>query len=233
MRSDLSSMNAVIRGLAQNDGRLVRGSHVRFRKPFEGENFEFDSSFCEISDRYPKDLWKILKSRASSLHYGSSGISGEMVARMTQVALSKDENLWKLEGMAGPLEAFIFSFKSTDWPTGIYRVTSSTVTRIGNLEEVGPLENLGIQKEFVSGSGIVSIYASLDRADQWAGAHGYRIACLRASMALYDFHLRGFENGLIGCIFGGFIPSSVRKLTKTDGVTRHPLLAATYGSYPE
>jgi hypothetical protein len=47
-------------------------------------------------------------------------------------------------------------------------------------------------------------------------------------MALYDFHLNCQANGLVGTMFGGFIGSAVRNLLQSDGVTRHPLIAATY-----
>ncbi|QQE48060.1 hypothetical protein I6H91_07715 [Micrococcus luteus] len=227
MRSDLATMNALLRGLAETNGAANTTPSVRSASLFASVGHE--TSNQDMPPLRRVDIGRILGSRKSSFDFANSGVSAANVTAMVQDALLTDSQLWNLNHTAGVLEAFVFAFKSDDWPTGIYRVTSATVSCVGNLSAVGPLENLGVQREFVSGAGIVTLYAPLDQADHWAGAHGYRISALRASMALYDFHLQTLEAGWTGSVFGGFIPSVVRHILKSDGVTRHPLLAAAYG----
>ena len=69
--------------------------------------------------------------------------------------------------------------------------------------------------------------ADLDRADAWAGAHGYRHAMARAAAVIYSVHLRSAARGLTGTVFAGLSPSAVRHLLDSDGVSRHQMLAVT------
>ena len=84
-----------------------------------------------------------------------------------------------------------------------------------------------VQKEFARAGAIVSMAADLDRADAWAGAHGYRYAMARAAAVIYSVHLRSAARGLTGTVFAGLSPSAVRRLLDSDGVSRHQMLAVT------
>lgn len=177
---------------------------------------------------HPRDLHATLLTRRSSLQYSDEPVRLDPILRLLQEALRRDSDDWELDDDTGPLEAFVFALRSEGKPAGVYRVTAHESSFIAPASVVGDPELLGVQREFADASGIVSVYANLDRADSWAGSHGYRLCAVRAAMALYDFHLRCQSNGLVGTMFGGFIGSAVRNLIQSDGVTRHPLIAATY-----
>ncbi|WP_346138524.1 tpaF [Streptomyces coeruleofuscus] len=182
----------------------------------------------EAAHGHPRDLSATLLTRRSSLHYADAPVRTDLVLSLLQHALRRDSDGWELDDDAGPLEAFVFALRSEGKPAGVYRVTARELSFIAPTSVVGDPELLGVQREFADAGGIVSLYANIDRADSWAGSHGYRLCAVRASMALYDFHLRCQSHGLVGTMFGGFIGSAVRNLVQSDGVTRHPLLAATY-----
>lgn len=229
MRSDPAPMRAILEALADShtDSHTLRTT----RQPLP---FHSTSVIpCEVTHEdtlaAPADLSETLRTRRSVLHYSSRAVSAKGILALMSEALKQDRRTWTLDASAGPLEAFIFAIRSSDLTPGVYRVSSSRSVFLAPLSEVGPIENLGVQREFSTASGMVVMYGALERAEDWAGAHGYRISALRASMATYDFHLRCVARGLIGTIFGGFIPSSVRHLVQSDGVTRNPLIAATYG----
>ena len=176
----------------------------------------------------PKDLAATLRARRSSLQYGVEPVHTDLILRLVREALSRDFEDWGLDEATGPLEAFVFALRSAGKPAGVYRVTAHESSFIAPASAIGDPELLGVQREFADAGGIVTVGANLDRADSWAGSHGYRLCAVRASMALYEFHLNCQSNGLVGTIFGGFIGSAVRDLIQNDGVTRHQLLAATY-----
>jgi hypothetical protein len=176
----------------------------------------------------PKDLEATLRARRSSLQYAAEPVRTDLILRLVRKALSRDFEDWGLDEATGPLEAFVFALRSEGMPGGVYRVTARESSFIAPASAIGDPELLGVQREFADAGGIVTIGANLDRADSWAGSHGYRLCVVRASMALYDFHLTCQANGLVGTMFGGFIGSAVRNLIQNDGVTRHQLLAATY-----
>lgn len=230
MRDDMASMDAVLQGLLSPGPPPSRRLPARDPLPFPRAD-GVDGLGVPTAAR-PAGLAEILAGRRSSLEYSERAVSTSSAVGMVSGALSDDRSTWGLEPAAGELEALVLAFRSTDWPTGAYLVTSSGARRIAGMDGIGPLDDLGIQLEFVTGAGIVAMYAHLDRAEGWAGAHGYRLSALRASMALYDFHLSCLGLGWAGTVFGGFIPSAVRRLAMSDGVTRHPLLAATYGLPP-
>jgi hypothetical protein len=176
----------------------------------------------------PRDLRATLLTRRSSLRYGRGPVRTDLVLRLVREALQRDRDGWALDDHAGPLEAFVFALWSEGRPAGVYRITAQEASLVAPAAAVGDPELLGVQREFADAAGIVSLYADLDTADSWGGAHGYRLCAVRASMALYDFHLQCQSYGLVGTVFGGFIGAAVRHLVRSDGVTRHPLLAATY-----
>ncbi|MFE8913167.1 tpaF [Streptomyces globisporus] len=174
------------------------------------------------------DLHDTLQARRSSLQYGEAPVRTDLILRWTREALERDAGDWGLDDACGPLEAFVFALRSEGRPAGVYRVTAWDISFIAPASDVGDPQLLGIQREFADGAGIVTVCANLDSADAWAGSHGFRLSAVRASMALYDFHLRCQSDGLAGTVFGGFIGAAVRNLIQSDGVTRQPLLSATY-----
>ncbi|AEV84646.1 tpaF [Actinoplanes sp. SE50] len=178
------------------------------------------------------DLRDTLLARRSSLRYADEPVRTELVIALLHAALRRDRLDWRLDDAAGPVEAFVFAVRSRGLPAGVYRVTAHDCSFLAPVEALGDVEDLGVQREFAGAGGIVAMYASLDRADSWAGPHGYRMSVVRAAAALYDFHLGCQSYGLTGTLFGGFIAAAVRRLVRGDGVTRHPLLSATY-AHPE
>lgn len=206
---------------ATGDGLAAKRSPVPFP----------DATPVETSAGEPGDVLDLtgtLLARHSSLRYADAPVRTELVLHLLKEALDRDRRDWGLDEEAGPLEAFVFALRSEGLPGGVYRVTAQEASLVAPASALGDPEKLGVQREFAGAGGIVSMYACLDRADSWAGAHGYRVCVTRASMALYDFHLRCQSRRLAGTLFGGFISSAVRTLVHSDGVTRHPLLSATY-----
>ncbi|MFF9275074.1 nitroreductase family protein [Streptomyces griseosporeus] len=223
MRSDLSTMRPLLDGFASrtptSDGLSARRTPVPFpdAEPAADQGAEAG-----------RDLHDTLLGRRSSLRYADAPVRTGLVLHLLKGALGRDSGDWGLDDAAGPLEAFVFALRSEGMPPGVYRVTAEEASFVAPAAALGDPEDLGVQREFATAGGIVSMYAALDRADAWAGAHGYRVSVTRASMALYDFHLRCQAHGLVGTLFGGFIGSAVRTVVHSDGVTRHPLLSATY-----
>ncbi|MET8243290.1 tpaF [Streptomyces sp. NPDC005202] len=174
------------------------------------------------------DLLETLLQRRSSLQYSDDPVRTEVIIHLLRGALRRDSADWGLDDAAGPLEAFVFAFRSEGLEPGIYRVTAQESSFIAPMSALGDVENLGVQREFATAGGIVTVYGGLDRADSWAGSHGYRLCVTRAAMAIYDFHLTFQSHGFVGTLFGGFIAPAVRNLVQSDGVTRHPLISSTY-----
>lgn len=246
MRSDVETMAAVRDALARREPTSDGQAHSRRLVGFDDlllvetdgghEATVHDDAPADVGER-PRpdalDYERTLRRRWSSLDYGRRPVrTGEVVA-MLQEALRADRVTWGLDDDASPLEAFVFAFRSDGLEPGAYRVVADECRFVAPLGELGPIEDLGVQREFSTGAGIVSMHVDLDRADSWAGAHGYRVAALRASMATYDFHVRCQSRGLVGTIFGGFIPASVRGVVRDDGVSRHPMMAVTYAHAPD
>jgi hypothetical protein len=228
MRSDSSMMQPLLdtfaSGARTSDGLAAQRSPMPFA---DATPVAIDEQEAPVPGQV-RDLHDTLQARRSSLQYGEEPVRTDLILRLLQTALRCDSGDWELDEDTGPLEAFVFALRSEGKPAGVYRVTAQESSFIAPASAVGDPELLGVQREFADASGIVSVCANLDLADSWAGSHGYRLCVVRASMALYDFHLRCQSNGLVGTMFGGFIGSAVRNLIQSDGVTRHPLLAATY-----
>ncbi|WP_017623920.1 nitroreductase family protein [Nocardiopsis chromatogenes] len=225
MRSDPSVLQSLLDAFATRaptgDGRAEH----RSPKPFPAAD---PVAVEEPGEDPARDLHATLLARRSSLRYADAPVRTDLVLGLVRTALRRDSEDWGLDGDTGPLEVFVFALRSEGRPAGVYRVTAREASFIAPASDLGDPELLGVQREFADAAGIVALYADLDRADSWAGAHGYRVCAVRASMALYDFHLRCQSHGLAGTPFGGFIGSAVRNLVQSDGAARHPLLSATY-----
>ncbi|MEU1378178.1 tpaF [Streptomyces triculaminicus] len=227
MRSDLDTMRSVLEGLTSRTSASDGLAAERRAVPFA--NAVPVDPAPEAEDLRPvHDLRDTLALRRSSLQYGQAPVRTDVILARVGEVLRRDRDDWGLDEVAGPLEGFVFAFRSEGAEPGVYRVTGEETSYLAGLDVLGPAEDLGVQREFSTAAGIVAVYADLDRADTWAGAHGYRVSAVRAAMATYDFNLRCQAAGLVGTLFGGLIPSSVRHLVHGDGATRHPLLATTY-----
>lgn len=227
MRTDSSMMEPLLEAFAERTCTSDGLAANRLPMPFaDATPVDIDEQATVSGD--PLDLHDTLRERRSSLHYGDAPVRTDLILRLVREALSRDCSDWALDDDMGPLEAFVFALRSEGKPAGVYRVTAQEASFIAPASAIGDPERLGVQREFADASGIVTVCANLDRADSWAGAHGFRLCAVRASMSLYDFHLRCQSNGLVGTVFGGFIGAAVRNLIQSDGATRHPLLAATY-----
>ncbi|MCC2278359.1 tpaF [Streptomyces sp. ET3-23] len=227
MRNDLDTMRTVLEGLASRTSTSDGLASERRPVPF-ADAVPVETALQDGDLRPAHDLRDTLRRRRSTLQYGQEPVRTDVILSLLRDVLGRDRDDWGLDTAAGPLEAFVFAFRSEGAPAGVYRVTAEETARLAGLDALGPVEELGVQREFSTAAGIVALYANLDRADSWAGSHGYRVALVRASMATYDVHLRCQALGLVGTVFGGLIPSSVRHLVHADGVARHPLLATTY-----
>ncbi|MFI9203508.1 tpaF [Streptomyces sp. NPDC053048] len=231
MRSDLDTMMTVLEGLSSRAGTSDGLAAERRPVPF-AKAVPVGPAPSAEDLRPVHDLRDMLQRRRSSLHYGQQPVRTDVILSLLREVLGRDRDDWGLDTEAGALEAFVFAFRSEGAEPGVYRVTAEETSYLAGLDELGPADHLGVQREFSTAAGIVAIYADLDRADSWAGSHGYRVSATRAAMATYDIHLRCQALGLVGTIFGGLIPSSVRHLVQGDGATRHPLLATTYAHPP-
>ncbi|MDT0448775.1 tpaF [Streptomyces hesseae] len=227
MRNDLETMKTVLEGLSSRTSTSDGLAAERRPVPFANA-VPVDPAPSAEDLRPVHDLRDTLQRRRSLLHYAQQPVRTDVILSSLGDVLARDRADWGLDDTAGELVAFVFAFRSEGAPAGVYRVTAGETAHLAGPDELGPPEDLGVQREFSTAAGIVALYADLDAADSWAGSHGYRVSLVRASMATYDFHLRCQALGLVGTVFGGLIPSSVRHLVQGDGVTRHPLLAATY-----
>ena len=172
-------------------------------------------------------LREILDRRSSSLSYGTEGLFlAEELASLRE-ALRRDRADWGDVAEAVPLEGFVFALDCIDLAPGVYRVDADEAACIGSLPPPEHWEDLGVQREFARASAIVSVAADLDRADSWGGTHVYRVAMARDAAAVYDFHLSCTGHGLVGTVFAGFIPASVRHILNSDGASRHQMFAVT------
>ncbi|MEU7027760.1 tpaF [Streptomyces sp. NPDC046275] len=229
MRTDSSLMEPLLDAFAERtptgDGRAAERAPMPFADavPVTGTG-----TGAGPDARPPFDLHDTLQARRSTLRYGDAPVRTDLVLRLLGEALARDTADWALDDAMGPLEAFVFALRSEGRPAGVYRVTAGETSFLAPASAIGDPELMGVQREFADGAGIVTVCVNLDAADSWAGAHGFRLAAVRASMALYDFHLRCQSHRLAGTVFGGFIGASVRNLIQSDGTTRHPLLSATY-----
>lgn len=226
MRTDLKLLEELLNSFPARRTRMEDGVEERRPVPFAGSvQIEID-----LSQNVPElvDVWSGFESRRSTLQYSPQPVDARVILGLAQAALERDCRDWHHENQTGHLEAFVFVHASNTLPPGVYRVTANSAERIASAQELGPFENLGIQREFATAAGIIAIYGSIDRADSWAGSHGYRILMTRGAMALYDLTLKYQRAGFVGTIFGGFIGAAVRTLVQSDGVTRHPLVSATY-----
>ncbi|GAA1964466.1 hypothetical protein GCM10009754_40370 [Amycolatopsis minnesotensis] len=215
-------MAALLAGFGSRASAVDEAAH-RVVRPFDHAvpaPVDLDEA---ISGRRGELLDALLR-RQSSLRYADDPVRAELVFPLLQGALRRDSAEWGLDD-SDALEAFVFVLRSEGSAPGVYRVTARECAFVAPVSAIGDIEDLVVQRELATAAGIVSVCGRLDHA----GAHGYRLRVTRAAMAIYDFHLRAQSRDLAGTLFAGFIASAARNLLHSDGVTRHPLISATYG----
>jgi len=228
MRSDYSLMNKMIAGFSA-PGPTADGASA-------------DRVLERLASERPVDLpeapapglslRETFDRRSSSLSYGTDGLFLTDQLTALRQALRQDRDDWGEAAASVPLEGFVFALRSIDLAPGIYRVDADGAARVGELPAPEHWDELGVQKEFAAAGAIVSVAVDLDRADSWAGTHGYRVAMARAAGAIYDLHLSSVAHGLVGTVFAGFIPASVRHVLHSDGASRHQMFAMTVAPPP-
>lgn len=237
MRTDRIPMDAVLNELAVNkstsDPSINSNSRRKVTKYPEKRWPQPDGSTDLITSRNTHTEHTLLSDtllrRYSTLNHSTSAVSTKGILQLATESLDALEMSWPIDFLGGDLETLVISFHSTDLEPGFYKINKSEISFLSSLSDFGPIENLGIQREFTSGAGMVVVYAQLAKMESELGVHGYRSAAVRASMMAYDFHLRCLRDDLVGSVFGGFIPSSVRHLVRSDGITRHPMIGVTFG----
>lgn len=172
-------------------------------------------------------LGDLLEHRSSSLTYAAERISATQLFGLVREALRRDATDWGTTAEELPLEVYTFALRPADVDEGVYRITVEDCHRVADLPDSEHWDDLGVQREFAGAGAIVSAAGDLDRADSWAGAHGYRILMGRAAAAIYDVHLGAVAEGWVGTVFAGFIPAAVRVSLASDGASRQQLFATT------
>ena len=171
MRNDLDTMMTVLEGLTSrtstSDGRAAERESVPFANAVPVEP---TPQADELRPVY--DLRDTLERRRSTLRYAKLPVRTDVILSLLHEALGRDRDDWGLDATAGALEGFVYALRSEGAPPGVYRVTAEESSYLAGLDELGPAENLGVQREFATASGIVCVYGNLDQADSWAGSHG-------------------------------------------------------------
>lgn len=223
MRSDFTSYRSLLESWTHRSPTSDGRAGERLPVPLDR-----DEHVAVPSAPIGLDMADALQQRSSSLAYELASVDTGPVLALARDALRRDRAAWD-EGV-GPDEVFVFALRPRDIEPGIYRVTDQGASRISDLPDEDEQDGFGLQREFGRAGGIISAAADLDRADSWAGGHGYRVAMLRSSVVIYDIHLRSLAAGLVGTVFAGFIPGAVRRSLRSDGVGRQQMFAATYAA---
>lgn len=239
MRSDVETLREIVAGFPDpatpptSDGLAER----RPRRPLAA----LASTPIEQAGPYPRDLRMSLERRSSTTDYGAEPIEAAALFADIAAALDEDVATWGEEAAVGSLEIFVLLLRPSGAEPGIYRISAQpggddgaphAVERLRPLPSPEEVEGMAVQKEFARAGAIISAAASLDEADSWGGAHGYRFVMGRAAALIYSLHLRSIARGLAGTVFAGFSTSAVRHLLDSDGVSRHQMFAVTVASPP-
>lgn len=221
MRSDYNPLLKMLEELKYREPSADGRAQERLPLPMSIEKPGF---FGVMQHPSPIDLADTLRKRRSTTAYSREPVEIKPVLKAFQHSLCEDQRNWL--DIVPELEGFLFVLNPSDVPKGIYRIRPTSVDYVKNFPESIDFEDLTVQKEFAHAAAILSVSANLDLADAYAGSHGYRLAMVRSASAVYRTHLHCSNSGLVGSVFAGFIPGSVRKLLYSDGVTRHQMFAA-------
>ena len=178
-------------------------------------------------------LLETLRRRMSVRFYAPTAIAAGVVADLIGAGLDADAALWPDAG-GETFEATVLAFRVAGLVPGIYRYERAgrRFLRIADLPGAAELFNLTLQQEFCRSAAIISLGADLQAHAEARGAHGYRRVAGRAGAAAYTMWLESVAAGLVGSVFAGFIPASVRRPLRSDGAARHQMFALAIGAPP-
>ncbi|MBT2406290.1 MULTISPECIES: nitroreductase family protein [unclassified Streptomyces] len=184
-------------------------------------------------------LLTVLEKRRSIRFFGPQPVDASLIADVAARGIETDLASWPQQAERVPLQINVVAFRLSGLEPGMYGLDTGLGTGSGTKERsyvpVAPLPDgealydLTIQREFCDSAAIISLAADLDLASQLDGAHGYRTLMTRAAAAAYTMWLDAVAVGLVGTVFAGFIPASVRLPLRSDGASRHQLFALALG----
>jgi hypothetical protein len=181
----------------------------------------------------------VLEKRRSVRFFGPDPVDAALVADVAARGVEADQASWADEAERLPLQISVVAFRLAGLEPGMYSLdtggggaTERSYVQVAPLPEGEALHGLTIQREFCDSAAIISLAADLDRAGELHGAHGYRTLMTRAGASAYTMWLDAVAIGLVGTVFAGFIPASVRLPLRSDGASRHQLFALALGGAP-
>jgi Nitroreductase family len=198
-------------------------------------------------ERTRAPLLTVLEQRRSIRHFGPQPVAASLVADVVARGVEADIGSWPDHQAQCPLQTDVVAFRLDGLEPGMYRldavgnpggaagdsVANREYVQVAPLPDPGDLHELTLQREFCDSAVIISIAADLDLVGSLHGAHGYRILMGRAAAAAYTMWLDAVALGLVGTVFAGFIPTSVRRPLRSDGASRHQIFALALGGAPE
>ncbi|MFE9367952.1 nitroreductase family protein [Streptomyces sp. NPDC006978] len=194
-----------------------------------GPPVRFDQA--EGLDHPRASLLTTLERRTSTRVFDPGPVAASLLADVVASGIDADRATWPDEQERCPLQTDIVAFRLDGLEPGMFRLDAGdrAYTPVAPLPDPEALHGLTLQREFCDAAAIISIAADLDRASRIPGAHGYRMLMGRAAAAAYTMWLDAVAAGLVGTVFAGFIPASVRQPLRSDGAARHQLFALALG----
>jgi hypothetical protein len=189
-------------------------------------------SFPDRPGRERVDLLATLHARRSTRFFGPGPITAELLTNVIARGIDDDAATWEQEQLRNPLEVDVVTFRVSGLQPGMYTLDAPTLAyaMVAALPPPQQLSAMTIQREFCDAAAIITVAGDLERAAHTHGAHGYRLLMGRAGAAAYTMWLEGVSCGLVGTVFAGFIPASVRLPLHCDGASRHQLFALAVGA---
>lgn len=185
------------------------------------------------AEEYPRaDLLTTLRTRRSTRFFDSSPVPASMLAGIMAHGIARDAESWADEQGCCGLSADVVAFRVDGLEPAMYSFDPPALsyTALASLPADEALRDMTVQSEFCDAAAIVMITGDVEHAAQTHGGHGYRLLMGRAGAAAYAMWLEAVAHGLIGTVFAGFIPASVRLPLHCDGSSRHQLFALALGS---
>ncbi|HET6858717.1 MAG TPA: nitroreductase family protein [Streptomyces sp.] len=184
-------------------------------------------------------LLTVLEQRRSVRFFSPGPVDASLVADVAARGIAADVASWPDDQEQVPLQVNVVAFRLDGLDPGMYSLdvgsgggAERSYVKVAPLPEGEALHALTIQREFCDSAAIISLAADLDRASALHGAHGYRTLMSRAGAAAYTMWLDAVAVGLVGSVFAGFIPASVRQPLRSDGASRHQIFALALGGAP-
>ncbi|GII62072.1 hypothetical protein Skr01_21570 [Sphaerisporangium krabiense] len=178
------------------------------------------------------DLLSTLRRRHSTRFYSGEAVDARLLADVLARGLVDDADSWAAEHECCPLSLDVVAFRVDGLESGMYALDplALSFTALAPLPPREALRDMTIQSEFCDSAAIITVTGDLEHAAETHGGHGYRMLMTRAGAAAYAAWLEAVACGLVGTVFAGFIPSSVRVPLHCDGSSRHQLFALALGT---